>query len=387
MKFAGFALLATGFAFAIHVYSPSRFHELQALVPEAAYETPEAESPRLAVTRNFALATADPVITTATEQPSAPLVVAALPVLPVASVATSAGNADETRNRATLVRRIQRELRRVGCYDGRIDGEWDRALRSSMGQFIERVNATLPHQEPDVVLLTLVRNHKSAACGSGCPVGQALDGTGRCLPGAIVAKDLKKPGNPASTHADASSWTTTVTVAELRPSAATLPPSTSTKAIAGSAQRTASHRAPPLAGRMAMGGPATATATTVPSAAKGWWESFITPSSDVEPERQLTLDQPVGLTRVPEPRLVRREAVLPSRQIMQRQASVSGVDGASDGAALGPTTVQTTTLAPPRARSARTYRKSSRAKSKSRYASRGRGRSVQALFQHPLGRM
>lgn len=72
------------------------------------------------------------------------------------------------------VRSLQRELRRVGCYHGRIDGDWGPASRFAMAAFTKAVNAALPTDRPDVVLLTLVRRHSGTACGSArSPVLQA----------------------------------------------------------------------------------------------------------------------------------------------------------------------------------------------------------------------
>lgn len=64
------------------------------------------------------------------------------------------------------IRSLQRELRRVGCYHGRVDGDWGPASRFAMAAFTKAVNAALPTDRPDVVLLTLVRRHSGTACGN-----------------------------------------------------------------------------------------------------------------------------------------------------------------------------------------------------------------------------
>ena len=43
-----------------------------------------------------------------------------------------------------LVRELQRELTRVGCYDGAINGAWTEPSRQALRAFIEHVNAKLP---------------------------------------------------------------------------------------------------------------------------------------------------------------------------------------------------------------------------------------------------
>ena len=95
------------------------------------------------------------------------------------------GDADA---RAQLVRDIQYELKRVGCYGGDVNGSWSSSTKQSMRLFTDRVNASLPLDEPDYVLLTLVQTEKPGTCGRGCPEGQMASEDGRCLPRAIVAQ-------------------------------------------------------------------------------------------------------------------------------------------------------------------------------------------------------
>ncbi|WP_072392145.1 peptidoglycan-binding domain-containing protein [Hyphomicrobium sp. CS1GBMeth3] len=68
--------------------------------------------------------------------------------------------------RAALARDIQIELQRLGCYFGKIDGVWGGGSRRAVLSFMESVNATLPTQEPDVFMLSLIRGQSSAVCGT-----------------------------------------------------------------------------------------------------------------------------------------------------------------------------------------------------------------------------
>jgi len=110
-------------------------------------------------------------------------------------------------DRASLARELQRELARVGCYDGEINGAWTTSTRQAMKAFIERVNAALPTNHPDAILLTLVRGHSGKACGTSCPAGQGRPDTGRCVPTEILQREANRTV-PAST-----AWATTTTVA------------------------------------------------------------------------------------------------------------------------------------------------------------------------------
>jgi len=97
-------------------------------------------------------------------------------------------------DREGLTRAIQHHLKRVGCYGGAISGEWTPAARQAMKTFTERVNATLPVEQPDQILLALVQNHRETACGAAsCPAGHAKDDNGTCQPHAVIAKKSNSP--------------------------------------------------------------------------------------------------------------------------------------------------------------------------------------------------
>ena len=113
-----------------------------------------------------------------------------------ASDGDAPSGAAETGSRR-LAKAIQTELRRVGCYQGRIDGDWDAGTRQAMKAFNERVNASLPVRQPDYILLTLVQSHIAKACGAACPAGQAATEGGSCQPLSVLA-DKRRP--PRSTH-------------------------------------------------------------------------------------------------------------------------------------------------------------------------------------------
>jgi hypothetical protein len=127
-------------------------------------------------------------------------------------------------DRDGLTRELQRELRRVGCYDGAISGTWSPASRRAMKAFTDRVNASLPIDQPDYILLRLLQSSSERVCGVACRTGEGMSGDGRCLPGAVIAQAAKKTSGavhvgtasraagekPAATT---STWSTTTTVA------------------------------------------------------------------------------------------------------------------------------------------------------------------------------
>ena len=122
----------------------------------------------------------------------------------------------------SLARELQRELRRVGCYDGEVNGSWTPASRRAMKVFTDRVNASLPTDRPDYILLRLVQTSPERVCGAGCPSGQSMSSDGRCLPDAVLAQVARKghtalPATSSKANTDrsvatTSSWSTTTTV-------------------------------------------------------------------------------------------------------------------------------------------------------------------------------
>lgn len=92
----------------------------------------------------------------------------------------------------SLARELQKELKRVGCYDGEVNGVWSPITKKSMKTFTDRVNAALPIEKPDYILLSLVQSHPDKACGKPCPAGQGAADDGRCVPNAILAQAQKK---------------------------------------------------------------------------------------------------------------------------------------------------------------------------------------------------
>jgi hypothetical protein len=175
-----------------------------------------------------------------TQPPPNTLVAPSSPVVVTIHQVPQSQSAPIPFDRVTLVRELQRELGRVGCYSGPLNGVWTTSTRTAMKSFTDRVNAILPVENPDAILLSLVRSHQGQGCGS-CPAGQSLAKNGRCLPVAILAHAGKK-GAPEPTAA-ISGWTITTTAAAPTP-------------------------APLLADRMALAGPGSeAVASETPPAA------------------------------------------------------------------------------------------------------------------------
>lgn len=107
-----------------------------------------------------------------------------------------------------LARQLQSELKRVGCYDGELSGVWTPRTRVAMKAFTDRVNATLPVDKPDHILLALVQGHQGIACapkpilakGPAKPEPPEVDAAQKPLPAIVppivaVAPKLLSPPN------------------------------------------------------------------------------------------------------------------------------------------------------------------------------------------------
>jgi hypothetical protein len=135
----------------------------------------------------------------------------------------------DPRDRVALARALQRELKRVGCYGGEITGVWTTSSRMAMKAFTERVNATLPVDAPDPVLLSLVQGHREKACATACPAGQTVADGGVCASKAVPARTGKSgPEEAALDPAEDKTNPVTPTAAAAAALALTAP-----KAIAG----------------------------------------------------------------------------------------------------------------------------------------------------------
>jgi hypothetical protein len=96
-------------------------------------------------------------------------------------------------DRVSLTRELQRELKRVGCYEGEVNGVWTPSSRMAMKGFTDQVNAKLPIDQPDYILLKLVQNQKDKVCGKPCSTGLVAAQDGRCVSEAILANAARKP--------------------------------------------------------------------------------------------------------------------------------------------------------------------------------------------------
>lgn len=63
-----------------------------------------------------------------------------------------------------IARAVQAALKEAGCYRGKVNGRWTPMTSAAMDEFTMRVNARLPVDKPDPVLLALLETHDGASC-------------------------------------------------------------------------------------------------------------------------------------------------------------------------------------------------------------------------------
>ena len=191
MRSLGSLVLLSGIGVALFVYLPApvdsgpSFDQVQHIAPRAAQLPPTKFTPFARLS-----AFAAPIeLSIAQAQPSWQTAVAVAAPAPTQTLSPTDPDA-----RYKLVLDIQQQLKRVGCYWGRMDGSWGLATKGAMKEFTDRINATLPLNEPDYIQLTLIQSHGEKTCGT-CPAGQSLSASGHCvgLPITAQAKQTNAP--------------------------------------------------------------------------------------------------------------------------------------------------------------------------------------------------
>lgn len=287
-----------------------------------------------------------------------------------------------------LAKAIQRELKRVGCYWGKLDGVWGKGSKWAMADFMRSVNATLPTKNPDYFLLQLVSSHGPDTCGAGRANTQ-------------IASRRHKPKTPP---AQQSSWVAEVIatsptkvdniaprrIARARPTAK---PQIKTGRLQPAAQAkphqvAAIKRRPKvLPGRMSIGAlnrDSTPQLVAPPRRLRPHERMMVREETNTKPKRQA--ERRLRLSAIP--RQTKTDATPP--RIRQNPEANAGHTNGSVNAAppvrrVSPSVAERRSSA--KAKRARALRKAAAKKKKrKRYRRRYRGRSLQSMFMHPLGR-
>jgi uncharacterized caspase-like protein len=115
----------------------------------------------------------------------------------------------DQRAAGDVPRLLQTELRRVGCYSGTVDGNWNAASQKSLGLFNKNARTKFDVNLASLDALDIVRGKTGRVCPPVCDYGYKLDGDGCtkiiCKPGFELGDDnscerieVKRPERPAA---------------------------------------------------------------------------------------------------------------------------------------------------------------------------------------------
>jgi uncharacterized caspase-like protein len=102
-----------------------------------------------------------------TKTPEPPITVAALPEAKK-SAQRSVGS-DEPN---PMTQSMQKELKRVGCYSGEVDGKWGEGTRDAIQEFADESKMVLSTSEPTEVALNVLTASKTGVCSSKSDSGE-----------------------------------------------------------------------------------------------------------------------------------------------------------------------------------------------------------------------
>jgi uncharacterized caspase-like protein len=100
-----------------------------------------------------------------------------------------------------FVRKLQTELKRVGCYAGEIDGRWEAPTRQGLGRFIQKTGFNIPAENPNLSTLEAISIQKGVVCPFECGIGETLQG-GRC----VKKPDPERRPRPDALYYSKSVW-------------------------------------------------------------------------------------------------------------------------------------------------------------------------------------
>jgi hypothetical protein len=114
-----------------------------------------------------------------------------------------------------LIRVVQTELKRVGCYSGGIDGQWGSRSREALADFAGFTKLSLPNDEPTSKALQAIAGQKNRVCPLQCSADEN-EANGRCVartnPNKLGAVKRERKDFGAASHAKNLETSSTKTV-------------------------------------------------------------------------------------------------------------------------------------------------------------------------------
>ena len=87
------------------------------------------------------------------------------------------------RDPAVLASSLQKELKRVGCDPGSLDGTWGPKAKQALAEFARVTKLSFPLDQPSDGALEVVSQQKGKICTTSCKAGET-EVNGKCTPSA-----------------------------------------------------------------------------------------------------------------------------------------------------------------------------------------------------------
>ena len=128
------------------------------------------------------------VATAAAPAPAAPA-----PAVPAPEKNVAVASLNPAPSQSEIIKSVQSELRRVGCYSGNADGDWDSSSQRSLSQFNRSAGTRLDTKTVNANTLDAIKQKSSRVCPLVCEHGFKADGDHctkiACAEGSFVNDD------------------------------------------------------------------------------------------------------------------------------------------------------------------------------------------------------
>jgi uncharacterized caspase-like protein len=98
------------------------------------------------------------------------------PAAPEPEKNVSVASLNPARSQTDITKSVQSELRRVGCYSGNADGDWDSSSQRSLSQFNRSAGTKLDVKRVNADTLDAIKQKPSRVCPLVCEHGSKADG-------------------------------------------------------------------------------------------------------------------------------------------------------------------------------------------------------------------
>jgi peptidoglycan hydrolase-like protein with peptidoglycan-binding domain len=130
-----------------------------------------------------------------TTSPAPPVAVAALPDGNKKSAERSVGS-DEPD---AMTQSMQKELKRVGCYSGEVDGKWGEGTRDAIQEFADESKMVLSTSQPTEIALNVLAASKAGVCSKSEPSKKSAEKSTRSRKQARSSSGRSSSGKSSGT--------------------------------------------------------------------------------------------------------------------------------------------------------------------------------------------